>query len=153
MRPHSNNEGQKHHSVGRKKISHHGRHSNAHLQSLGSLAEIPDIPEKKCEKINLVKFRWSLPPFGKTILKLHFKSQDLGVFEYIFNFEIVGTRKVYQLLCKGICNAPQICWEPKVVFPKVRNTVRENEIIHRCFVEDDKMYHFGPLHCGKTRER
>ena len=118
-----------------------------------SLPELADSSVLRDEATKLVKFRWSLPPFGDTKIKLHFESQDQGQFDFTFNFEIVGTKRCYKLFCRGICSVPQICLEPKIVFPSMKNTVKGNEIIHKCFVEDEKMYHFGPLHCGKTRER
>lgn len=141
-------------SLSRKKQTVRDRRmSTCQVQSLTCIPKLTDSSEVKGKDARLVKFRWSLPPFGDAKIKIHFKSQDIGQFDFTFNFEIVGTKRCYQVFCRGICSVPQICWEPKIVFPKMKNTVAENAIIHKCFVEDEKMYYFGPLHCGKTRER
>ncbi len=120
-----------------------------------SLTQLPESPEpdRKDGRVKLVKFRWIIPPNDSIKLKMLFKSDEMGNFDFTLNFEIVGTKRRYQMFCRGICDLPSISWEPRVVFPKTRNVVKPNEILHKCFVEKEKKYYFGPLHCGKTRER
>ena len=120
-----------------------------------SLTHLPESPEPgiKDGHVKLVKFRWTIPPYDEIKLKMVFKSDDVGHFDFTLNFEIVGTKRRYQLFCRGICDVPRICWEPRMVFPKTKNVVSGNEILHKCFVEKERKYYFGPLHCGKTRER
>ena len=77
------------------------------------------------------------------------------------NFEIAGTRRRYQLFCRGLCTTPSLCTEPRIVFPNRKKLVKEDEIVHKRFVYNTDtitgkisgIYHFGPLHCGKTRDR
>ncbi len=64
----------------------------------------------------LVRFRWVVPPSGETKLKLLFQSQaDIGQFDQTLNFEITGTRRRTQLFCRGHCEMPTICQEPRSV--------------------------------------
>lgn len=101
----------------------------------------------------LVKFRWVIPPGGTTKLKLLFKSNEEGQYDLTLNFELAGTRRRYQLFCRGLCTVPTICSEPRIVFPNRKRTMAKDEIVHKRYVLSDTTYHFGPLHCGKTRDR
>ena len=58
-------------------------------------------------------FRWLIPAQGEVTIKLRFVSDDLGQFDQTLNFEIVGTRRRYQLYCRGICAFPSISREPR----------------------------------------
>lgn len=103
----------------------------------------------------LVKFRWCVPAGGKTTFKLLFKSEEVGQYDVTLNFELAGTRRRYQLFCRGLCTVPSICSEPRIVFPNRKRSMASDEIVHKRFVTDKAIntYHFGPLHCGKTRDR
>ena len=41
----------------------------------------------------------------------------------------------------------------RIVFPNRKKTIENNEIVHKKYVFSEETYFFGPLHCGKTRER
>ena len=41
----------------------------------------------------------------------------------------------------------------RVVFHHRKKMIKKDEIVQKKFVLSEKMYMFGPLHCGKTRER
>lgn len=103
----------------------------------------------------LTKFRWVIPAFGETKLKLLFRSEEVGQYDHTINFELIGTRRRYQLFCRGLCTVPSICREPRIVFPHRKKTMTKDEIVHKRFVLDAEVsaYHFGPLHCGKDRDR
>lgn len=58
-------------------------------------------------------FRWIVPANGEVTLRVHFSSNDLGIFDQTFNFEVLGTRRQYQLYCRGVCTYPYICQDPK----------------------------------------
>ena len=103
----------------------------------------------------LVRFRWTVPAYGETKLKLLFRSDEGGQFDQTMNFELLGTRRRYQLFCRGLCTVPTICQEQRIVFPHRKKTMGKDEIVHKRFVlhADVNTYHFGPLHCGKDRDR
>jgi len=61
----------------------------------------------------LTIFRWIIPANGEAVLRLRFQSEELGQFDQTLNFEIVGTRRRYQLYCRGICAFPSISREPR----------------------------------------
>lgn len=70
------------------------------------LLPFPSLPR-------LVRFRWVVPAGGDTKLRLLFSSQDEGQFDQTLGFEIAGTRRRYQLFCRGLCVVPTICREPR----------------------------------------
>ncbi|XP_078688637.1 hydrocephalus-inducing protein-like [Branchiostoma floridae x Branchiostoma belcheri] len=107
--------------------------------------------EHKSPKLST--FRWVIPAGGDVTLRLRFTSEDLGQFDQTLNFEIVGTRRRYQLYCRGICAFPTISREPRVVFPHRKKSKRSDEIIHKKYVLGTEVMEFGPLLCGKTRDR
>jgi hypothetical protein len=41
----------------------------------------------------------------------------------------------------------------RIVFANRKRTLRKDEIVSKRFVLGENAYFFGPLHCGKTRER
>ena len=63
--------------------------------------------------LRLMVFRWVIPANGETLLRLRFVSEELGQFDQTLNFEIVGTRRRYQLYCRGTCAFPTISREPR----------------------------------------
>lgn len=58
---------------------------------------------------SLMSFRWVVPANGEISLRIWFYRDSPGKFEQTFNFELLGTQRNYQLLCKGICSYPSIC--------------------------------------------
>ena len=44
-------------------------------------------------------------------------------------------------------------WNCRIVFANRKRTLRKDEIVSKRFVLSEDAYFFGPLHCGKTRER
>lgn len=58
---------------------------------------------------SLTSFRWIVPTQGEVVLKIWFYSELPGTFAQTFNFELMGTRRSYQLPCRGICSYPSIC--------------------------------------------
>uniref|UniRef100_A0A8C3KHX2 HYDIN axonemal central pair apparatus protein n=1 Tax=Calidris pygmaea TaxID=425635 RepID=A0A8C3KHX2_9CHAR len=58
--------------------------------------------------------RWIVPARGEVELKILFSSMVLGQFEQTLHFEILGTKRLYQLHCKGTCLYPTISQDPAV---------------------------------------
>jgi len=64
----------------------------------------PDIMVPVHEKIyKLEKYRWVLDPGESMKLRIRFSSRHVGVFESSLAFEIVGSRKRFEIACKGSC--------------------------------------------------
>lgn len=57
---------------------------------------------------SLRTFRWVVPANGEVVLKIWFYSDSPGKFEQTYNFELLGTQRQYQLVCRGICIYPSI---------------------------------------------
>ncbi|KAG8523663.1 Hydrocephalus-inducing protein, partial [Galemys pyrenaicus] len=125
----------------------------------GNIAPLSDIEQNfsgqySQEKfIRLNHFRWVVPPNSEVALRIHFSSSDLGNFDQTFNFEILGTHRQYQLYCRGVCSYPYICQDPKVVFPQRQQDMKKNEIIFKKYVKSMEKFYFGPLLCGKSRDK
>nr|XP_025038877.1 hydrocephalus-inducing protein-like [Pelodiscus sinensis] len=137
-------------STGRKK----GLQGPVALAPLSELDQSSLIGEQSQEKIlRLSSFRWIVPANGEVVLKIHFSSIVAGQFDQTLNFEILGTRRQYQLYCRGTCTYPAISQDPRVVFPHRRKSARPDDIIAKQYVMSSGVFHFGPLLCGKSRDR
>ena len=109
------------------------------------------LHDAKTPKLNY--FRWLIPAGGEVILKLRFTSEDLGQFDQTLNFELVGTRRRYQLYCRGVCAFPTISREPRIVFPSRQKSRKQDDIVAKKYILSSETFEFGPLLVGKTRER
>lgn len=101
----------------------------------------------------LIKHRWTVNPGESVDLRVAFVSKDLGQFDQTLNFEIVGTKRKYQLFCRGICAFPNISREPRIVFPHRKKFQKPDEIVHKKYILSSETFTFGPLLAGKNRER
>ncbi|KAK6983379.1 hydrocephalus-inducing protein, partial [Biomphalaria glabrata] len=148
----------------RKRISR--RNSNVQISSPSDLANalsdaegssqlgapVSNVEEKIPPK-PLTIFRWIIPPGADVVLRLRFLSNDLGQFDQTLNFEIVGTRRRYQLFCRGVCAFPNISKEPRVVFVGRKKNYRSDEIVHKKYILKTETFEFGPLLVGKSRDK
>ncbi|XP_053843734.1 hydrocephalus-inducing protein homolog [Vidua macroura] len=104
------------------------------------------------EFLRLKRYRWIVPAHGEVELKVQFSAKKPGKFEQTLRFELVQTKRQYELPCRGTGLYPSISQNPWVVFPQWRETMEEDEIIFKEYVESTKQFHFGPLLCGKSRD-
>ncbi|XP_053843687.1 hydrocephalus-inducing protein homolog [Vidua macroura] len=104
------------------------------------------------EFLRLKRYRWIVPAHGEVELKVQFSAKKPGKFEQTLRFELVQTKRQYELPCCGTGLYPSISQNPRVVFPQWRETMKEDEIIFKEYVESTKQFHFGPLLCGKSRD-
>uniref|UniRef100_A0A4W3GHA6 Uncharacterized protein n=1 Tax=Callorhinchus milii TaxID=7868 RepID=A0A4W3GHA6_CALMI len=116
-----------------------------------SIMEEINVQEPKDQKS--YPFRWVVLPGEEVVLKLQFSAKFPGQFDQTLNFEIMGTWRRYQLFCRGLCSFPCISKDPKVVFRHYKKYLKPGEIIHKKYILNEKTFHFGPLLCGKTRDR
>lgn len=102
----------------------------------------------------LATFRWVVPANESVSLRLRFQSNELGQFDQTLNFELLGTKRKYQLYCRGLCAFPQISKEPRVVFPHRKKTKKEDDIVHKKYIIDCETFEFGPLLlCTKPKDK
>ncbi|KAM9854716.1 hydrocephalus-inducing protein homolog [Aulostomus maculatus] len=97
--------------------------------------------------------RWIVPANGEVVLKVCFYSESPGIFEQTFNFELVATKKNYQLHCRGICTYPSICKDYKTIFALCKKVPQVVEGLQKTFVVKPRFYEFGQILCSKTRDR
>ncbi|XP_015224105.2 hydrocephalus-inducing protein homolog isoform X3 [Lepisosteus oculatus] len=103
----------------------------------------------------LTHFRWTVPPHGEMSLKVWFNSTVSGQFDQTLNFEILGTRRRYQLYCRGVCAFPAISKDAKTVFAHCKKALalQPGETLQKTYIFKSQVFEFGPLLCGKTRDR
>ncbi|KAI1889973.1 hypothetical protein AGOR_G00168420 [Albula goreensis] len=101
----------------------------------------------------LTTFRWIVPANGEVSLKIWFQSSVPGRFEQTLNFELMGTRRRYQLHCRGICAFPAISKDHKTVFGQCKKALQTDVSLRKTFIIDSGVYEYGPLLCRKSRDR
>ncbi|XP_053402100.1 hydrocephalus-inducing protein homolog isoform X11 [Mercenaria mercenaria] len=119
--------------------------------ALSTVGDLSSLTENKTAKLTI--FRWIIPAHGDITLRLRFQSEELGQFDQTLNFEIVGTRRRYQLYCRGICAFPTISREPRIVFAHRKKSKKLDEIVHKKYILTSETFEFGPLLVGRNRDR
>ncbi|XP_074644164.1 hydrocephalus-inducing protein homolog [Tubulanus polymorphus] len=119
-------------------------------QSVAS-STLDTLLENRGAKLGL--FRWIIPANSEVVLRLRFQSEDLGQFDQTMNFEIMGTRRRYQLFCRGVCSFPTISREPRIIFPQRKKNKKSEDIVHKKYILTTEVFEFGPLLIGKSREK
>ncbi|NXD57799.1 HYDIN protein, partial [Corvus moneduloides] len=104
------------------------------------------------EFLRLKRYRWIVPAEAEVELKVHFCPTKSGKFQQTLRFELVGMKHLYELPCSGTGLYPSISQNPRLVFPQWRETIEDDEIVFKEYVESTNQFHFGPLLCGKSRE-
>ncbi|NXB56924.1 HYDIN protein, partial [Struthidea cinerea] len=112
----------------------------------------PQSASLPTEFLRLKRYRWIVPAQGEVELKVHFCPTKSGRFQQTLRFELVGIKHLYKLPCSGTGLYPSISQNPRLVFPQWRETIEDDEIIFKEYVESTNQFHFGPLLCGKSRE-
>ncbi|XP_069028847.1 hydrocephalus-inducing protein homolog [Embiotoca jacksoni] len=102
---------------------------------------------------SLTTFRWVVPAGGKVNLKIWFYSESAGIFEQAFNFELVGSWRRYQLVCRGISSYPSICRDYTTLFALSKKVPQLKDNLQKAYVIKPGYFEFGPLLCSKTRDR
>ncbi|XP_029821423.1 hydrocephalus-inducing protein homolog [Manacus vitellinus] len=77
----------------------------------------------------LRKFRWIVPAHGEVELKIRFSTTMPGQFDQMMNFEILGSKRLYQLPCSATALYPSISQNPRLVFPRWRKNKEKEDII------------------------
>ena len=136
-------------SPNRNSSSLSGQDATLNQEGANSLDTSADRPSMR-----LQRFRWLIPAYSELKCKLRFTSAEIGQFDQTLNFEIGGTRRRYQLHCRGVCTFPKISCEPRVVFPgKKKSREAPTDIVHKKFLLAENLFDFGPLLVGNNRER
>lgn len=102
------------------------------------------------------KTRWILQPKQSQKLYIKFFSTDIGNFDQVFQFEIVGSYKPFNLNLHAICEFPTISQNYKNVFmfsKKTRPTTEPESFLSKTFVISENCFDFGPLLIKKDPEK
>ncbi|NWZ10633.1 HYDIN protein, partial [Agelaius phoeniceus] len=117
-----------------------------------STLKVLERPSTPAAFLRLKRYRWKVPAQGEVELKVHFFAKKPGKFEQTLRLELVLSKRQYELPCSVTGLYPSISQNPRLVFPHWRETMEEDEIIFKEYVESTKQFHFGPLVCGKSRQ-
>ncbi|XP_029109509.1 hydrocephalus-inducing protein homolog isoform X1 [Scleropages formosus] len=120
---------------------------------LSTVTAMSDTESQLERSQKLTTFRWIVPPNGQVTLKIWFHSLLLGKFEQTLNFEVMGTKRHYQLVCKGVCAYPSISQDYKTMFTHCRKALFPENSLPKTYIISTGVYDFGPLLCGKNRDR
>ncbi|KAG7229797.1 hypothetical protein INR49_012446 [Caranx melampygus] len=90
---------------------------------------------------------------GEVVLKTWFYSDSPGRFEQTYNFELLGTQRQYQLVCRGICTYPSIFKDYMSLFALSKKVPRVQDGLQKSYVVKPGYFEFGPLLCSKSRDR
>ncbi|XP_075289597.1 hydrocephalus-inducing protein homolog isoform X3 [Opisthocomus hoazin] len=131
---------------------HEGPSTGAPTGALEVLRGSADTTPSPGRSSRLSNCRWVVPAHGEVELKVHFSSTVPGQFDQTLHFEILGTKRLYQLHCRGTCVYPTISQDPRLVFPHRRKSKADDDIICKQYVMDTGVFHFGPLLCRKSRD-
>ncbi|XP_026221932.1 hydrocephalus-inducing protein homolog [Anabas testudineus] len=128
---------------------------HSHISTLSDFTEQDQRYENLELKRNqsLTTFRWVVPAKGEVVLKIWFYSDSPGKFEQTFNFELLGTQRHYQLVCKGICTYPSMCKDYMTIFALSKKVQQMEEGLQKTYIVKPGYFEFGPLLCSKTRDR
>ncbi|KAE8295968.1 Hydrocephalus-inducing protein Hy-3 [Larimichthys crocea] len=85
-------------------------------------------------KQSLTKFRWVIPANDEVVLRIWFYTDSPGKFEQTFSFELLGTQRQYQLLCRGVCTYPSICKDYRTLFALSKRAPRMEEGIQKTYL-------------------
>ncbi|KAM6936867.1 hydrocephalus-inducing protein homolog [Xenentodon cancila] len=120
----------------------------------GSFTPLPTVSNLELRpKQRLTTFRWVVPASSEVVLKIRFYSESPGTFEQAFNFELVGTRRLYKLTCQGLCTYPSICKDYMTLFANSNKMRAINEGLQKSYIIEPGYFEFGHLLCSKTRDR
>lgn len=61
----------------------------------------------------LKRYRWIVPSHGEVELKVHFSTRKPGKFEQTLRFELVESKRQYELPCSGTGLYPSIIQNPR----------------------------------------
>ncbi|CAM9161005.1 unnamed protein product [Bubo scandiacus] len=75
------------------------------------------VPEAMSEASSLIarlsSCRWIVPAHGEVELKVQFSSTVPGQFDQTLHFEVLGTKRLYQVHCRGTCLYPTVSQDPR----------------------------------------
>lgn len=100
------------------------------------------------------KTRWVIPPNGSVELLVRFRSEEVGRFDAVLGFEVLGAGagSAASVACRAVCARPQISSDPRNVFYRKAKTRPLTAQLRKQFVITAGRFEFGPLLAGKNRE-
>ncbi|XP_056273332.1 hydrocephalus-inducing protein homolog [Pseudoliparis swirei] len=102
---------------------------------------------------SLTTYRWVVPASSEVNMRVWFYSDSPGNFEQTFTFELLGTQRPYQLTCRGDSTYPSICKDYMTLFANSTKVPQMVEVLRKTYAVKPGYFEFGPLLCGKTRDR
>ncbi|KAL9822953.1 hydrocephalus-inducing protein-like [Geothlypis trichas] len=94
-----------------------------------SVLESASVPK---EFLRLKRHRWMVPAQGEVELKVHFSTRKPGRFEQTLRFELVQTKRRYELPCSGTGLCPSISQSPRYKAQNCPGNSENLTILNNC---------------------
>ncbi|XP_074666633.1 hydrocephalus-inducing protein homolog [Strix aluco] len=114
-------------------------------------SDVDRVPSRG-KSVRLSSCQWIVPAHGEVELKVQFSSTVPGQFDQTLHCEVLGTKRLCQVHCRGTCLYPTVSQDPRLVLPCRRKSKADDDIITKQCVMNTGIFHFGPLLCGKSRD-
>ncbi|XP_074708613.1 hydrocephalus-inducing protein homolog [Strix uralensis] len=75
-------------------------------------SDVDRVPSRG-KSVRLSSCRWIVPAHGEVELKVQFSSTVPGQFDQTLHFEVLGTKRLYQVHCRGTCLYPTVSQDPR----------------------------------------
>ncbi|XP_074738457.1 hydrocephalus-inducing protein homolog [Strix uralensis] len=106
-------------AVRQKRSSSRGRRGHQ-APGTGAPTQPPDAHQSDVDRVpsrgkyvRLSSCRWIVPAHGEVELKVQFSSTVPGQFDQTLHFEVLGTKRLYQVHCRGTCLYPTVSQDPR----------------------------------------
>ncbi|XP_074733536.1 hydrocephalus-inducing protein homolog [Strix uralensis] len=106
-------------AVRQKRSSSRGRRGRQ-APGTGAPTQPPDAHQSDVDRVpsrgkyvRLSSCRWIVPAHGEVELKVQFSSTVPGQFDQTLHFEVLGTKRLYQVHCRGTCLYPTVSQDPR----------------------------------------
>ena len=97
-------------------------------------------------------YRWIIPSKESIPIWINFHSADVGTYDCVMGFEIVGGSKEYNLIGHGDCSVPSINSDPRNVFMNRVKTGGKPNHAPKKYVLSRSTFEFGSLLIGKDAD-
>lgn len=100
--------------------------------------------------------RWIIPAKESKKIYVKFFSKNIGSFDQVLQFEIIGSYKPFNLTLNAVCEFPTISSNYRNVFmaqKKSRPAQAPESYLQKTFVVSENVFDFGPLLIGKDPEK
>ena len=108
--------------------------------------------EEPVEEPRVTQYRWVIPPKASVHVVVKFQSPEVGKYNQIAGFDVLGGEKNSSVVLSGICAHPTISTDYRNVFLRKAKTRPQSPLVNRQWIINRSNFEFGPLLSGKSSE-